>query len=305
MRSKSSNVFAAISCTLGLSIQPQSWLHRMLKRLNSTMIHKSESWTPEDVVHDFDLNISLWCYIKPNKTDLVQNLHGPSFTKASTLSHPCTGSRPEVPELHPQNVWTQLYNWIHWDTSEGMIEWVSVLGSSTFLQTIFKHIFLARVGMPERKIAMIQTNATWSSPKRRGNTKQMHLQNNPSWVTALHKQLSQQHLDVSCRYVHILHLPIHFLPPWLQPRCTGSVGVNFIHLGQSRWWSDHAVTNPGVVELPRIEFRTSWRALRFSKIVASFRCTRDVLSSPRSFKTWSLQVLSKMIHWSVLKVKRM
>ncbi len=126
MRSKSSNVFAAISGTLGLSIQPQSWLRWMLKRLNSTMIHKSESWTPEDVVHDFDLNISLWCYIKPNKTGLVQNLHGPSFTKASTLSHPCTGSRPEVPELHPQNVWTQLYNWIHWDTSEGMIEWVSV-----------------------------------------------------------------------------------------------------------------------------------------------------------------------------------
>ncbi len=96
------------------------------------------------------------------------------------------------------------------------------------------------------------SNATWSSPKRLGNTRQTNLKNNPSWVTS----------------VHILHLLIHFLPPWLQPRCTRSVGINFIHLGpgRSRWWSDHAVTNPGVVKLPRIEFRTSWRALRFSKI---------------------------------------
>ena len=83
--------------------------------------------------------------------------------------------------------------------SRGMIEWVSVVRSPTNnLQTLF---VWARVGMPERKIGMIQTNATRSSPKRLGNTRQTHLQNNPSWVTALHKQLSQEHLDESYRYV--------------------------------------------------------------------------------------------------------
>ena len=77
MRRKSSNVFATIFGTLGLSIQPQSWLHWMLKRLNSTMIHNfhtSECWTsPQDVVHEFWLEdfIVIWINITSNRIKLI------------------------------------------------------------------------------------------------------------------------------------------------------------------------------------------------------------------------------------------
>ena len=154
----------------------------------------------------FDLKISLWYddmnwyYIKPNKTDLVPNLHGPSLTKASTLSHPCRDSQLEVPELH-RRVWTRFYKWIHWDTYEGMIEWVSVVRSPT---NNLQRLFLgAHVEMPEWKFAMIRTQHGLHHKDSKTQDKCIYkttLLESPHCISSFHNNIWMKRTDMCTSY---------------------------------------------------------------------------------------------------------